>query len=114
FGGPGNGNFVVGDFNVYGRVYMSTVGRGLIYGEPEGTSPVKHAAGYLNSTRQIYRTGNMIVSNNTDDIYLVNLSGRIIRKSEVVKGVSRINLSGLNKGIYLATSGSRALKIIVK
>jgi hypothetical protein len=32
YGGPGNGAFVQGDMNVYGRVYMSTVGRGLVYG----------------------------------------------------------------------------------
>jgi hypothetical protein len=32
YGGPGNGAFVQGDMNVFGRVYMSTVGRGLIYG----------------------------------------------------------------------------------
>lgn len=30
WGGPGNGNFVIGDMNVFGRVYMSTVGRGLV------------------------------------------------------------------------------------
>lgn len=33
FGGPGNGQFVVGDMNVFGRVYMSTAGRGLVYGQ---------------------------------------------------------------------------------
>lgn len=33
YGGPGNGQFVIGDMNVYGRVYMSTVGRGIAYGE---------------------------------------------------------------------------------
>lgn len=32
YGGPGNGNFVLGDANVYGRVYMSSVGRGIIMG----------------------------------------------------------------------------------
>jgi len=32
FGGPGNGQFVIGDMGVYGRVYMSTVGRGIAYG----------------------------------------------------------------------------------
>lgn len=34
FGGPGNGEFVMGDMNVEGRVYMSTVGRGIVYGMP--------------------------------------------------------------------------------
>lgn len=33
YGGPGNGAFVQGDMNVFGRVYMSTVGRGLVYGQ---------------------------------------------------------------------------------
>lgn len=33
FGGPGNGYFVYGDFNVYGRVYMSSVGLGVVYGD---------------------------------------------------------------------------------
>ena len=33
FGGPGNAQFVKGDMNVFGRVYMSTVGRGVICGE---------------------------------------------------------------------------------
>lgn len=36
FGGPGNGRFVAGDMNTEGRVYMSSVGRGLIYGTPAG------------------------------------------------------------------------------
>jgi hypothetical protein len=31
FGGPGNGHFVAGDMNVYGRVYMSSVGLGIVY-----------------------------------------------------------------------------------
>lgn len=33
FGGTGNGDFVYGDFNVYGRVYMSSVGLGVVYGD---------------------------------------------------------------------------------
>jgi hypothetical protein len=37
YGGPGNGNFVQGDMNNFGVVYMSTVGRGTIVGAPEGT-----------------------------------------------------------------------------
>lgn len=37
YGGPGNGQFVQGDMNVFGRVYMSTVGRGIVYGESDQT-----------------------------------------------------------------------------
>jgi photosystem II stability/assembly factor-like uncharacterized protein len=33
FGGPGNGQFVKGDMNHYGTVYMGTFGRGVIVGE---------------------------------------------------------------------------------
>jgi len=33
YGGPGNGEFVIGDANLYGRVYMSSAGRGLIMGD---------------------------------------------------------------------------------
>ena len=32
YGGPGNGTFVVGDMNTFGRVYMSTAGRGIVVG----------------------------------------------------------------------------------
>jgi xyloglucan-specific exo-beta-1,4-glucanase len=38
FGGPGNGQFVMGDMNTEGVVYMSTVGRGLVYGVPTTTT----------------------------------------------------------------------------
>ncbi|MDR1674040.1 MAG: 1,4-beta-glucanase [Oscillospiraceae bacterium] len=44
FGGTGNGNFIVGDMNTFGQVYMSTVGMGIIYGRlADGTQPVGNA-----------------------------------------------------------------------
>ncbi len=36
YGGTGNGNFLVGDMNEFGKVYMSTVGCGIVYGEISG------------------------------------------------------------------------------
>lgn len=39
YGGPGNGQFVVGDMNTFGVVYMSTAGRGTVYGKPSGSVP---------------------------------------------------------------------------
>jgi photosystem II stability/assembly factor-like uncharacterized protein len=32
YGGPANGQFVSGDMNTFGRVYMSTAGRGIVMG----------------------------------------------------------------------------------
>lgn len=35
FGGLANGQFIIGDNNVFGRVYMSTAGRGIVCGEKD-------------------------------------------------------------------------------
>ncbi len=40
YGGTGNGNFLVGDMNEFGKVYMSTVGCGIVYGQAsDGSEP---------------------------------------------------------------------------
>jgi len=36
YGGPGDGQFIVGDMNQFGVVYMSTAGRGIVTGRPVG------------------------------------------------------------------------------
>ena len=41
YGGPGNGQFVVGDMNRPGLVYMSTAGRGLVYGKSTSGRPCR-------------------------------------------------------------------------
>jgi lysophospholipase L1-like esterase len=34
YGGPGDAQFVIGDNNTFGVVYMSTAGRGIVFGKP--------------------------------------------------------------------------------
>ena len=40
YGGTGNGNYLVGDMNTFGTVYMSTVGCGIVYMAQSGTDPI--------------------------------------------------------------------------
>jgi photosystem II stability/assembly factor-like uncharacterized protein len=56
YGGLANGEFVVGDMNVYGRVYMSTAGRGIVYGEIAGTTSTisKYPLPVVNSKTPTY------------------------------------------------------------
>ncbi len=37
YGGTGNGNYLVGDMDEFGKVYMSTVGCGIVYGKLAGS-----------------------------------------------------------------------------
>jgi len=39
YGGTGNGNFLVGDMDEFGKVYMSTVGCGIVYGKLASSEP---------------------------------------------------------------------------
>lgn len=39
YGGTGNGNYIVGDMDEYGKLYMSTVGCGIVYGRIAGSEP---------------------------------------------------------------------------
>lgn len=38
YGGTGNGNYLVGDMDEFGKVYMSTVGCGIVYGKIAGNT----------------------------------------------------------------------------
>ena len=39
YGGTGNGNYIVGDLNEFGKMYMSTVGCGIVWGGISGSEP---------------------------------------------------------------------------
>jgi xyloglucan-specific exo-beta-1,4-glucanase len=99
FGGPGNGNYVMGDWNVYGRAFMSTAGRGIVYGEitPETGvfAPQKDKANkfYPNPTSNI-----LYSSEYAKKIEIFGLNGlKLLEKNE-----SEISVSHLQSGCYIA------------
>lgn len=68
FGGPGNAYLVSGDMNCYGRVYMTSVGRGVICGEMNSSTGISQIKTYKNTTTvgagsyyEIYTSAGMMV-----------------------------------------------------
>lgn len=96
WGGLGNGQFIVGDMNVYGRVFMSTVGLGVVYIESGGpsvpvtgvtVSPVT-ASVAVNGTTQL--TATVLPSNATN---------KSVSWSSSNTSVATVSSSGLVTGV---------------
>ncbi|ABG58430.1 T9SS type A sorting domain-containing protein [Cytophaga hutchinsonii] len=66
YGGPGNGQFIIGDMNVYGRVYMSTVGRGIAYGE---TTTATCTATITSASTSFCTGGSLLLTASTGTTY---------------------------------------------
>jgi xyloglucan-specific exo-beta-1,4-glucanase len=111
FGGPGNGNFVSGDYNVFGRVYMSTVGRGIVFGEPGAPIGVLRQKPLRLAPSPLCREGTTLRSTVGGDIRLFDLRGCLVRKSAMAGGVSRLDLSGLPRGLYMARAGTAVMTV---
>lgn len=103
FGGPGNGNFVQGDMNNFGVVYMSTVGRGLIVGAPEGTK-------FITGMKRVNVTAaaRMFIENRTlhvsapgmSRLSLFSLNGRLLLSKDMGSNAS-VSLNKLPAGKYI-------------
>lgn len=100
---------LAGDMNVFGRLYMGTEGRGVVYGEPEGATSV--APSVSSTPWSIRRVGDAVVGTGTLAIELVDLRGRAIRTSEIVNGAARLELAGLPRGMYVARRGGEAMRV---
>lgn len=62
YGGTGNGNYLVGDMNTFGTVYMSTVGCGIVYMSLGGSNPV--TPGSTTTTSKTTTTTTTITTDN--------------------------------------------------
>lgn len=83
YGGTGNGNYLVGDMDEFGKVYMSTVGCGIVYGQLAGTphvtttkaSTTKTTTTKTTTTQAVTTTGTGTVQtgsyNNLPDVTLL-------------------------------------------
>ena len=99
FGGPGNGNFVMGDRNVYGRAFMSTAGRGIVYSDKNSNT------GFFSPQQERVTkfypnpTGNMLYSSDpAKRIEIFGLSG--VKLNETNQ--SEIQVGQLMNGCYIA------------
>ncbi|MCM1311823.1 MAG: hypothetical protein NC206_08050 [Bacteroides sp.] len=100
FGGPGNAQIVTGDMNEYGRVYMSSVGRGVITGKlivPE-----------VDGIEQIEEDGFLpAVADNACAIY--NMGGTMLYQGRMASLHSVC--ASLPSGIYIIKSNDKSIKI---
>ena len=115
FGGPGNGNFVAGDMNTFGVVYMSTVGRGLVVGAPESSNFL----GIQKVVQPTYSLSLRVVSRNlfvnapeNSRLILVNSKGRTVLISQIGSN-SNVSLKGLPAGNLFARVISKSGKVLL-
>lgn len=104
FGGPGNGNLVQGDMNNFGVVYMSTVGRGLIVGAPEGTEIVlenRQVAQPVSPRLQQEKRTLHVTAPMDGMLALFSVNGKTVLSKQVA-GIAHVSLESLPAGRYVA------------
>lgn len=125
YGGLANGEFVMGDMNTYGVVYMSTAGRGIAarvpssfkMGSSESKGSTKLVANELKHSNVIYLNGNLnlTLKNSVARISVFDLKGQKIYSGYFTKSVS-IPVSTLvkSKGSYIVRINSEKETLFAK
>jgi hypothetical protein len=109
YGGPANGKFVVGDWNVYGRVYMSTAGRGLVYGnigelDPDAIPTIKARTAAISAGLKLSGRTLQVTANGLQNakVQLFDMNGKLIRSFPIYSNSQSIDLQSLRQGAYIA------------
>jgi xyloglucan-specific exo-beta-1,4-glucanase len=104
FGGPGNGNFILGDMNTFGTVYMSTAGRGIIYGKQvsyassEGSSSSATASSTASSSSMATISSSSAVSSVAESSSSSISSTNIVNSSRSSSSASATSAPGSKSG----------------
>lgn len=106
YGGPTSSGFVQGDMNVYGRVYMSSTGRGLVYGNIGALSSIPVPLQHQSFAAGLVRTGSDLLvtaPSGNHQLLFFNVKGKIIRFQAIQNTSTRLSLSPLaGNGVVFA------------
>lgn len=125
YGGTGNGNFLVGDMSQFGKVYMSTVGCGIVYGEVSdssaapGTTPAKTTAAPAKTTAAVPEIGilwgDADCSGNVDVSDCVLISRFAVEDAKaIITDTGKANADVTHDGYVRADDVIRILRYIAK
>jgi hypothetical protein len=101
YGGPGNGQFVMGDMNTFGVVYMSTAGRGIAFGKP-ASSGISSSSSSSSSSLSSSSSSNLQSSSSN------SLSAASLSSSSTSSSLNSSSLSSSPSSSSFSNSSSSA------
>jgi hypothetical protein len=101
---------VAGDEDHYGRVFVTTQGRGIPYGEPGTPNSIEQTPLTLQHKAPGMKfLGNKLTADFPRPMQLLDVRGRVVRESMPMGNKVEMNLAGLMRGAYIARCGDVAM-----